>query len=90
MADSPEHYMTGLGLSQYVYGAERLGLPVRIADIPGGRLEVETLMAAIARDKKVSGGTLTFILTRGIGESFVARDVPADAVSAFLLEEIDR
>lgn len=29
MADSPEHYITGLGLSQYVYGAERLGLPAR-------------------------------------------------------------
>jgi AraC-like DNA-binding protein len=30
MSDSAaEHYMTGLGLSQYVYGAERLGLPAR-------------------------------------------------------------
>jgi AraC-like DNA-binding protein len=30
MSVSPdEHYMTGLGLSQYVYGAERLGLPAR-------------------------------------------------------------
>ena len=30
MSDSAaEHYMTGLGLSQYVYGAERLGLPAK-------------------------------------------------------------
>ncbi|MDF1628564.1 MAG: AraC family transcriptional regulator ligand-binding domain-containing protein [Alcanivoracaceae bacterium] len=30
MSDSAaEHYMTGLGLAQYVYGAERLGLPAK-------------------------------------------------------------
>lgn len=28
MSDDP-HYMTGIGLSQYVYGAERLGLPAK-------------------------------------------------------------
>ena len=28
------------------------------------------------QDKKVERGRLTFILARGIGESFVAKDVP--------------
>jgi len=45
-------------------------------------------MAAIAQDKKVTRGALTFILTRGIGKSFIARDVDAAAVSAFLAEKL--
>lgn len=37
MSDSAaEHYMTGLGLSQYVYGAERLGLPAKEILIASG------------------------------------------------------
>jgi 3-dehydroquinate synthase len=43
-------------------------------------------MDAIAQDKKVAGGQLTFILTRGLGQAFVADDVPASAVLSFLAE----
>ena len=68
----------------------RLGLPTRIAAIPGPAPDVETLMAAIARDKKVAGGKLTFILTRGLGESFIADDVPPEAVRRFLEGELAR
>ena len=63
-----------------------VGLPTRIVDIPGGLPPVDMLMDAIAQDKKVSGGKLTFILTRGIGQAFVADDVPGSEVSAFLKE----
>jgi 3-dehydroquinate synthase len=63
-----------------------VGLPTRIADIPGTLPPVDVLMDAIAQDKKVSGGKLTFILTRGIGQAFVADDVPGSEVSAFLKE----
>jgi 3-dehydroquinate synthase len=45
------------------------------------------LMDAIAQDKKVKSGKLTFILTRGIGQSFVADDVPASEVISFLREK---
>jgi 3-dehydroquinate synthase len=61
-----------------------VGLPTTMAQIPGPALELEPLMAAIAQDKKVQRGALTFILTRGIGESFVAKDVPPSEVKAFL------
>jgi 3-dehydroquinate synthase len=64
-----------------------VGLPTRMDDIPGILPPVEKLMDAIAQDKKVSGGKLTFILTRGIGQSFVADDVPGSEVSAFLKEK---
>jgi 3-dehydroquinate synthase len=63
-----------------------VGLPTEISDIPGELPPSEVLMSAIAQDKKVKSGKLTFILTRGIGQSFVADDVPASEVLAFLEE----
>lgn len=66
---------------------KEVGLPTRMSDIPGQLPPVETLMNAIAQDKKVKGGQLTFILTRGIGQSFVADDVPSSEVVRFLEEK---
>ena len=66
----------------------QVGLPTSIDDIPGSRLQLEPLLDAIAQDKKVQRGALTFILTRGIGQSFVARDVPASEVKTFLQEKL--
>jgi 3-dehydroquinate synthase len=69
------------------------GLPVRIAELGGhnsaaaralAELTPRRMLDLMAQDKKVVRGALTFILTRGIGQSFIARDVPVDAVSAFL------
>ncbi|MBW9114470.1 3-dehydroquinate synthase [Rhizobium cauense] len=64
-----------------------VGLPTRMSEIPGALPPAEVLMDAIAQDKKVKGGKLTFILTRGIGQSFVADDVPASEVLSFLKEK---
>ncbi|MEZ2131692.1 MULTISPECIES: 3-dehydroquinate synthase [unclassified Sinorhizobium] len=64
-----------------------VGLPVRMSDIPGTLPPAEALMDAIAQDKKVKSGKLTFILTHGIGQSFVADDVPASEVLSFLREK---
>jgi shikimate kinase/3-dehydroquinate synthase len=50
-------------------------LPTRIAGLPA-----ENLLAHMKQDKKMRGGTLTFVLTRGIGQAFTSRDVPEDAV----------
>ncbi|ULR44442.1 3-dehydroquinate synthase [Rhizobium sp. K102] len=66
---------------------QAVGLPIRMSDIPGELPPAEVLMDAIAQDKKVKGGKLTFILTRGIGQSFVADDVPASEVISFLREK---
>ncbi|PYE24701.1 3-dehydroquinate synthase [Rhizobium sp. PP-WC-2G-219] len=63
-----------------------VGLPTRMSEIPGQLPPAEVLMDAIAQDKKVKGGKLTFILTRGLGEAFVADDVPTSAVLSFLAE----
>lgn len=63
-----------------------VGLPWRMADISGDLPDAEALLSFIAQDKKVSRGALTFILTRGVGQSFIARDVPTSEVLAFLKE----
>ncbi|MER8426903.1 3-dehydroquinate synthase [Mesorhizobium sp. M1403] len=63
-----------------------VGLPWCMADIPGELPDAEKLFSFITQDKKVSRGALTFILTRGIGQAFIARDVPASEVLAFLGE----
>jgi len=67
-----------------------VGLPTELAHIPGGVGDVDRLMSAIQQDKKVTRGALTFILTRGIGRSFIAKDVDPAAVRSFLAEELAR
>ena len=67
-----------------------VGLPVSPCQIPGDLPDAERMLAYIAQDKKVSRGALTFILTRGVGRSFIARDVPASEVLAFLGEALAR
>jgi len=65
-----------------------VGLPRRMADIPGDLPDAQRLLAFIAQDKKVTRGALTFILTRGVGEAFIAKDVPSSEVLSFLKENL--
>ncbi len=65
---------------------KRAGLPTTLADIPGTLGSTDTLMAAIAQDKKVQRGALTFILTRGIGKAFIEKNVDAEQVRTYLEE----
>lgn len=64
------------------------GLPTRIDQVPGGVGSVEALMQAMAQDKKVSRGAMTFILARGIGQSFIAKGVEAALARDFLEAEL--
>jgi len=68
----------------------QVGLPTRMRDIPGFDASPEAIVAAMRQDKKVERGRLTFILARGIGESFIAKAVDEAEVSAFLAEELAR
>ncbi|NRG17042.1 3-dehydroquinate synthase [Rhizobiales bacterium] len=67
---------------------KKVGLPTHMSDIPGQLPPAETLLDIIAQDKKVTKGTLTFILKRGIGRSFVERGVERERVLAFLEREL--
>jgi 3-dehydroquinate synthase len=66
---------------------QMVGLPTRMSDIEGSLPPPDILMDHIAQDKKVNRGKLTFILTHGIGRSFVADDVPSSEVLGFLKEK---
>lgn len=59
---------------------EATGMRARLADIPGALPEPEELLGLMAQDKKAVGGQLRFILVKGIGRAFVAKDVPTEAV----------
>lgn len=48
------------------------------------------LVEHMLHDKKMSGGTLPFLLARGIGETFLTRDVELDDVAEFLDAEASR
>jgi 3-dehydroquinate synthase len=90
------HFSEELGLCP-VGTAERVtrhikavGLPASINEIPGGKADAGELVRLMGQDKKVRDGQLTFVLVRGIGEAFVARDVEQGKVLAFLEREIAR
>ncbi len=56
------------------------GLRATISDIPGPRPGPDSLIAAMAHDKKVADGKINFILLKGLGKAFVTSDVPKDAL----------
>jgi 3-dehydroquinate synthase len=60
------------------------GLPTGLGALARKRPDPDRLLQHMHRDKKVSAGRLTFILTREIGDAFVAHDVPDAAVRDFL------
>jgi 3-dehydroquinate synthase len=68
-------HLTTMG---FVIHAAALGLDASAAE----------LIHHMRQDKKMSGGTLPFILPRAIGQSFVAKDVPLGDVEAFLNDEL--
>jgi len=66
------------------------GLPSTIRSIEGWNAGPDEILEAMFQDKKVQRGTLTFILARGIGRTFIARGVDAALVRDFLGEELAR
>jgi len=67
---------------------EAVGLPTKPTDVPGVEWDVDELIAAMAKDKKVKDGRITFVLARGIGQAFTQRDVDPEAVRALMEEAV--
>ncbi len=63
------------------------GLPTALADVRPEPFSADALIAHCGQDKKAEGGKLTFVLARGIGDAFVAKDVDRAALRAFLVED---
>jgi 3-dehydroquinate synthase len=67
-----------------------LGMKTDLSDIPGDLPDPQTLLRLMGQDKKVVDGKLRFILARGIGQAFVAEDVPNDVVLNLLADRMGR
>lgn len=63
------------------------GLPYDVSTL-GLQCDGAALADHMRHDKKMDGGTLPFVLLRGIGEAFLARDVELADVAAFLDEQL--
>ena len=62
------------------------GLPTTLSNA-GVTANGALLVDYMRHDKKMSGGTLPFLLARGIGQTFLSKDVVLDDVAAFLNDE---
>jgi 3-dehydroquinate synthase len=67
-----------------------VGLPTKIAAIPGRKPTPDELLQLMAQDKKVEGGKLALVLVHGIGRAFVENDLPLERLTKFLAEECGR
>ncbi len=65
-----------------------MGMKTDLADIAGDLPDADGLLALMAQDKKVIDGRLRFILARGLGQAFVAEDVPGDTVRTLLADAL--
>jgi len=74
----------GQDAERFVRHLKAVGLPTSIADIAGAHPGAGELIRHMAHDKKVTDGKLTFILLRGLGQAFVTREVPLEAVKEVL------
>jgi 3-dehydroquinate synthase len=63
------------------------GLPTTLTDVRPQPFAADALIAHCGQDKKAEDGKLTFVLARGIGDAFVAKDVDRAALKAFLIED---
>jgi 3-dehydroquinate synthase len=75
-------------VTRVVRHLDNAGLPVRLSQIPGALPGPESLLSLMMQDKKVSRGKLVFILTRGIGKAFIAKNVEEKTVLALLTEAL--
>jgi shikimate kinase/3-dehydroquinate synthase len=66
-----------------------VGLPTRIGDVSDVKVGAPDILAVMRQDKKVERGRLTFILAKGIGETFIARDVQEASVLEFLTGDLE-
>ena len=61
-----------------------VGLPVDLGGLADASWSAKSLIAHMGHDKKARDGSLTFVLARGIGQAFIARDLDAGDVHALL------
>jgi len=63
---------------------QKVGLPTALCDIAEELPPTNELMQMIAQDKKVVRGKLNFVLSKGIGQAFIATDINPDELTQFI------
>lgn len=61
-----------------------MGMKCDVSEISGDLPDADGLIALMGQDKKVRAGVIGFIMARGLGETFVTRDVDLDVVKSVL------
>ena len=80
--------LSGQDASRAATAIAASGLPAQIGEL-GLTCSGETLVDHMRHDKKMEGsGTLPFLLLKGLGKAYMARDVVLSDVAAFLDEEL--
>ena len=79
--------ISGEDAARVTRAVDAAGLPAEIAAL-GLDCDGRTLADHMLHDKKMDAGTLPFILLRGIGEAYLARDVELADIAAFLDEQL--
>jgi len=75
-------------VTRVVKHLEGAGLPVRLSQIPGSLPGPDGLLSLMAQDKKVVRGKLVFILAKGIGKAFIAKNVDTKVVREVLKDAL--
>lgn len=75
--------LSGQDAARVTSHLEAIGLPSTLS-AAHVRASGQTLVDHMLHDKKMSGGRLPFILSKGIGQAYVDRTVDLDDVAAFL------
>ena len=65
-----------------------VGLPATVAAISSYLPGADELIGMMRQDKKASGGKITFILVKGIGNAYIDKTVDEDVLRDFLEDEL--
>jgi len=80
-------FCSGQDADRAVRAIAAAGLPTTMAEIPGAPFRVAALVSHMRQDKKAEGGTITLILARGIGNTWVEKAVAPGPLADFLARE---
>ncbi len=68
----------------------RAGLPASISDIPAVKdVPASTFLSHMRKDKKNADGRIRLVLVRGIGDAFIADDIPEDKIHDALVRSLE-
>jgi len=65
-----------------------IGLPTTLAPVLEHLPGVDDLIEMMRQDKKASGGKITFILVKGVGNAYIDKTVDEDVLRGFLNDEL--